>query len=166
MKKQYYFISIVILIAILTVFGSNTIKEYKEEVKRLKKENTELIIDKYDLSVKISNFEKEKDIKITKTINKDGSSLEVKEIKTKESKESISAKESKENINLKKDTLETEDKKIYEKIIKNPKKLNFSVGINNNLDKSIHIDYNFLGPLTIGGWIEDNKIGIKLGIGF
>lgn len=153
--------------AILTVFGKSTIEEYREEIKTLKMENTTLKIDNKELSILLKESSEEKDIEIVEEKNSDGSYKKTKRIKTKKDSKTnkVDKKESSESLQT--EILEKSNVKKESKIITNPKKLNLSIGIDNSLDKSIHLDYNFKGPLTIGGWVDEKgTFGIKLGVSF
>ena len=163
-KRPLLTFIIIALIAILPIFGKTTIEEYKSEIKRQRETIINMEKENKELSILLQESNSEKDIEIIK--NKDGSS--VKRIKTKKSSRvsSISEKESKEKID-KKESLK-EDIKNEKRITHNPKKLNLSIGVTNNLQPYVDLNYNYWGPITVGGFIEKDarSYGIKVGISF
>ena len=118
---------ILALIAVLSIFGQETIEEYKTRIKTLETQITEKEKENKELSLLLEEKSEEKDIEI-KEYFKSGKIKKSKVIKTKKDnkKQALSKKESteKEKTKITKRTEIEEEKKIH----KNPKRLTLGIG--------------------------------------
>ena len=127
-----------------------------------------LLQEKYHkISQEYKKIKEDKDVHIVEIVNADGSKRKEKRILTRKDSEieqfSTENSEKSKNVSYSKQ----EEGYIKTETIKNPKKLTLGIGINQNLTKYGIINYQFLGPLGVGGYMDQNqKLGIHITFSF
>jgi len=158
-KRPILFTTIIILFITVMFFGKTTI----EETEYWKEKYTDLEKSHKELSILLSNKNNEKDVEIIEEKKADGSYKKVKRVRSKKTS-SISSVNSTEDFVTKKEVVREKEKK---RVVVNPKKLNFAVGLDSTIQPYVTIDYMFRPPFLVGGHVKKNgQFGIHIGISF
>lgn len=158
-KNNKLSIILIIILVSYFLFNKNIIKKHEEEIIEKNKIISELNINIKDLSNKKTN----NNIKTITYINKDGSKkIEQIDLSTIEDTKNIDTK-----INEKTEKESEKITKIKDLEIVNPKTIFIGLGIDNNLNKNIHLNI-IKNSVEFGVYTSPNfnKFGGFIGIGF
>lgn len=126
-------ITVLALLAILTIFGKEVIEEKDIRIAEMQKEITEYKSSVKELSMMLEQKSENKDIEIVKERNADGSTKEIKRIKTAKNSVKIDAKSNSQEISEKTDKTKISEKTDKTKTHTNPKRLRLSLGASSRM---------------------------------
>lgn len=159
LKNNKLSIILIIILVAYFLFNKNVIKKHEEEIIEKNKIISELNINIKDLSNKKTN----NNIKTITYINKDGSKkIEQIDLSTIEDNKNIDTK-----INEKTEKESEKITKIKDLEIVNPKTIFLGIGLDNDLNKKIHLNI-IKNSVEFGIYTSHNfnKFGGFIGIGF